>query len=146
MSDAPAWPAMSIAQAHALLTAPGTPGEMEDVIVRGVKTRTWKNLPPSLRSVVELARAHGEKVFLVYEDERVTFEAFYRAVSVLARQLQADGVGKGDRVAVIMRNLPEWVVAFYAAASANSFRFAPAAGTITSSETQSITRCLTPKT
>ena len=117
MSDAPAWPAMSIAQAHALLTAPGTPGEMEDVIVRGVKTRTWKNLPPSLRSVVELARAHGEKVFLVYEDERVTFEAFYRAVSVLARQLQADGVGKGDRVAVIMRNLPEWVVAFYAAAS-----------------------------
>jgi len=118
MSEAPAgWPAMSIAQAHALLTAPGAPGEMEEVMIRGVKTRAWKNLPPSLRSVVELSRAHGEKIFLVYEDERVSFEAFHRAVAALARQLQADGVGKGDRVAVIMRNLPEWVVAFYAAAS-----------------------------
>ena len=117
MSDAPAWPAMSIAQAHALLTAPGTPGEMEDLVIRGIKTRTWKNLPPSLRSVVEMGRAHGEKIFLVYEDERVSYEAFYRAVSTLARQLQTDGVGKGDRVAIIMRNLPEWVPAFYAAAS-----------------------------
>jgi long-chain acyl-CoA synthetase len=111
------WPAMSIAQAHALLTAPGAPGEMEEVLIRGVRTRTWKNLPPSLRSVVEMSRAHGEKIFLVYEDERVSFDAFHRAVATLARQLQADGVAKGDRVAVIMRNLPEWVVAFYAAAS-----------------------------
>ena len=111
------WPAMSIAQAHALITAPGSPAEMETVEIRGIPTRTWKNLPPSLRSIVELGRAHGEKAFLVYEDERVTYEAFYRAVSALARQLQADGVQKGDRVAVIMRNLPEWVVAFYAAAS-----------------------------
>ena len=111
------WPAMSIAQAHALITAPGSPAEMETVDIRGVPTRTWKNLPPSLRSIVELGRTHGEKAFLVYEDERVTYEAFYRAVSALARQLQADGVQKGDRVAVIMRNLPEWVVSFYAAAS-----------------------------
>ena len=111
------WPAMSIAQAHALITAPGSPAEIETVEIRGIPTRTWKNLPPSLRSIVELGRAHGEKVFLVYEDERVTYEAFYRAVSALARRLQADGVQKGDRVAVIMRNLPEWVVAFYAAAS-----------------------------
>ena len=118
MSEAPAgWPAMSIAQAHALLTAPGTPGEMEEVEIRGIRTRTWKNLPPSIRSIVELSRAHGERIFLVYEDERVSFDAFHRAVAKLAHQLQADGVGKGDRVAVIMRNLPEWVVAFYAAAS-----------------------------
>ena len=111
------WPAMSIAEAHAVLTAPGMPGEMEEVMIQGVKTRVWKNLPPSLRSVVEAGRAHGEKVFLVYEDERVTFEAFYRAVAALAAQLHAVGVGKGDRVAVIMRNLPEWPVAFYAAVS-----------------------------
>jgi long-chain acyl-CoA synthetase len=111
------WPAMSIADAHALITAPGSPAEVETVNIRGIPTRTWKNLPPSLRSIVEAGRAHGEKVFLVYEDERVTYEAFYRAVSALARQLQADGVQKGDRVAVIMRNLPEWVVSFYAAAS-----------------------------
>jgi long-chain acyl-CoA synthetase len=116
-APAPAWPAMSIAQAHALLTAPGTPLEMGEVIIRGVPTRTWKNAPPTLRSVLEAGRVHGEKVFLVHEDERVTFEAFYRAVSALAHQLKADGVVKGDRVAIVMRNLPEWPVAFYAAAS-----------------------------
>jgi long-chain acyl-CoA synthetase len=114
----PGWPAMSIAQAHALLTQPGSPLEAEEIDIRGVPTKVWKNTPPSLRAVVEVARAHGEKTFLVYEDsERVTFEAFYRAVSAFARELQAQGVAKGDRVAVIMRNLPEWVVAFYAAAA-----------------------------
>ena len=111
------WPAMSIAQANAILTAPGMGTEVEEVVIRGVKTKTWKNLPPTLRTVVEAGRAHGEKVFLVYEDERVTYEAFYRAVSRFARELQAQGLKKGDRVAIIMRNLPEWPVAFYAAAA-----------------------------
>src|ERR1700744_1113547 len=120
MSDAdlPAgWPAMSIDQAHAIRTGPGRPTEMDEVEIRGLKTRVWKNLPPTLRSVVEASRAHGKKIFLVYEDERVSFEAFHRALANLAAELTARGVVKGDRVAVIMRNLPEWVVAFYAAAS-----------------------------
>lgn len=111
------WPAMSIAQANALITAPGSPAEVEEVVIRGIKTKTWKNQPPTLRAVVEAGRAHGERVFLVYEDERVTYEAFYRAVSKFARELQSQGLKKGDRVAIIMRNLPEWPVAFYAAAS-----------------------------
>ena len=108
------WPAMSIAQAHAILTAPGMPFEMEEIDIGGVKTRTWKNAPPTLRSVVEAGRQHGEKIFLVYEDERASFEAFYRAVSAFAHELHAKGVRKGDRVAIVMRNLPEWPVAFYA--------------------------------
>lgn len=111
------WPAMSIAEANALITAPGSAAEVEEVVIRGIKTKTWKNLPPTLRSVAEAGRAHGEKVFLVYEDERVTYEAFYRAVARFAVELQAQGLKKGDRVAIIMRNLPEWPVAFYAAAS-----------------------------
>ncbi len=117
MTDAAAWPAMSIAQAHALLTAPGQPFEMEDIVVGGVALRAWKNAPASLRDVVLAARAHGERIFLVHEDERVSFEAFFRAVSALAYELRAKGVGKGDRVAVVMRNLPEWPVAFYAGAA-----------------------------
>ena len=112
-----AWPAMSIAAAHALLTAPGSPCEMEEVVIRGIKTRTWKNAPASMRDIVTAGRAHGEKIFLVHEDERVSFEAFHRAVAALAHALQAQGVVKGDRVAVVMRNIPEWPVAFYAAAA-----------------------------
>ena len=111
------WPAMSIAEAHAIITAPGMPCEMEELVIRGVKTRTWKNAPPSLRAVLEASRAHGEKIFLVHEDERVSYEAFWRATAVLARELAKQGVAKGDRVAIVMRNIPEWPVAFYAAAA-----------------------------
>ncbi len=111
------WPAMSIAQANAILAAPGMGTEVEELVIRGIKTKTWKNLPPTLRSVVEAGRVHGDKVFLVYEDERVTYEAFYRAVAKFAVELQAQGLTKGDRVAIIMRNLPEWPVAYYAAIS-----------------------------
>jgi long-chain acyl-CoA synthetase len=119
MSETPAmtWPAMSIAEAHRLITAPGMPCEMEEIVIRGVATRVWKNLPPSLRAVAEHARSFGDKIFLVHEDERVSFEAFFRAVSAFAHELQVQGVAKGDRVAIIMRNVPEWPVAFYAAAS-----------------------------
>jgi len=111
------WPAMSIQQAYALITQPGTPGEMEEVEIRGVKTRTWKNAPPTLRDTLLVGRTHGEKIFLVHEDERVSFEAFYRAVTHMAAELEAAGVQKGDRVAIVMRNLPEWPVAFYGALS-----------------------------
>ena len=117
MSEAelpPGWPAMSIAQAHALLGQPGAVTEVVEEVVRGVTLKVWKNQPPTLRSVVEAGRLHGEKIFLVYEDERVSFEAFHRAVAAFAIELQAQGVVKGDRVAVIMRNLPEWPVAFFA--------------------------------
>ncbi|WP_421737959.1 class I adenylate-forming enzyme family protein [Caulobacter sp.] len=111
------WPAMSVQQAYALITQPGTPGEMEEVEIRGVKTRVWKNAPPTLRDTLMMGRTHGDKLFMVHEDERVSFEAFYRAVTVFAAELAAKGVQKGDRVAIVMRNLPEWPVAFYAALS-----------------------------
>ncbi|MCA3727750.1 MAG: acyl--CoA ligase [Phenylobacterium sp.] len=110
----PEWPVMSIAEAHARLTAPGQRFEMEEKMIRGVTQRVWRNAPPTLRDIFLNARAFGAREFLVYEDDRATYEAFARAAITLARQLQADGVRKGDRVAVIMRNLPEWPVAFYA--------------------------------
>ena len=116
-ASAKAWPVMSIAEAHAQITAPGMLCETEELVIHGVTTRVWKHAPPTLRAVVEAGRGFGEATFLVYEDERVSFEAFWRAVSGLARALAADGVAKGDRVAIIMRNLPEWPVALYAAAS-----------------------------
>jgi long-chain acyl-CoA synthetase len=116
-ADAKPWPVMSIQDAHFLLTAPGSPLETEEMDIRGVKTRVWKNLPPNIRSVVTMGRAHGERIFLVHEDERVSFEAFHRAVAAFAADLTRRGVVKGDRVAIVMRNLPEWPVAFYGAIS-----------------------------
>ena len=111
------WPAITLAQAQAALCAPGGKFEMATLDIRGVPTRVWKNAPPSLRALVEAARAHGERLFTIYEDERVSYEATFRAIAALAERLVALGVGRGDRVALAMRNLPEWPVAFFAAAS-----------------------------
>jgi len=113
-SLADTWPVMSIAEAHAQLTAPGARFEIEETVIRGIPTRVWKNAPPTLRDVFLNGRAFGDREFMVYEEDRATYEAFARATVTLARRLQADGVRKGDRVAVIMRNLPEWPVAFFA--------------------------------
>jgi acyl-CoA synthetase (AMP-forming)/AMP-acid ligase II len=67
--------------------------------------------------LVELSRVHGDRAATILEGDRVSFEAQYRAIASLARALQARGVGKGDRVATVMRNLPEWVVSFFAITS-----------------------------
>jgi long-chain acyl-CoA synthetase len=111
----PNWPVMSMAETERRLTAPGGKFEMETVTIGGVATRVWKNAPPSLRYLIEAARGHGERVFTIYEDERVTYEATWRAVTTLAAHLRTLGIGPGDRVALAMRNLPEWPVAFFAA-------------------------------
>ncbi|HEX9947382.1 MAG TPA: class I adenylate-forming enzyme family protein [Allosphingosinicella sp.] len=108
---------MSLAQVDALLTAPGSKLEMAEVPIRGIPTRVWKNTPPSLAALARHARGHGERLFTLYEDERVGFEASFRATAALAAELARLGVAKGDRVAIAMVNLPEWPAAFFAIVS-----------------------------
>jgi acyl-CoA synthetase (AMP-forming)/AMP-acid ligase II len=111
------WPVMTRDQVKAALCAPGMPFEMETAEIEGVPTRVWKNALPNLAVLAAHANASfGDREFVVYEDERVTYGAWYRAVATLAHALQERGVKKGDRVALAMRNLPEWPVAFFAAA------------------------------
>lgn len=114
------WPAMSREQVKAALCAPGTPFEMEVVEIEGVPTRVWKNALPSLSALTEHTKSFGEREFVIFDDERVTYAAWYRAVATLGHAVQDMGVKKGDRVALAMRNLPEWPVAFFAAAVAGA--------------------------
>jgi steroid-24-oyl-CoA synthetase len=108
-------PEPTLAEATATLTAEGQLFEMEEHEIRGVPTRTWKNAPATLRAVLELSALHGEKDFLVYEDERITFAEHFAMVASLAHRLvDGFGIAPGDRVAIAMRNLPEWIVAFWA--------------------------------
>ena len=114
-------PPMSIAEANEALTATGQLFEMEELDIRGVPTRTWKNAPPSLRAIMDMSLGHGDAVFLVYEDERTTFAEHYRIACTLAHRLRSTfGIEQGDRVAIIMRNLPEWIMAFWAATLAGA--------------------------
>ncbi len=116
--SAPAdWPACTLAQANALLCAPDTRFAVDTVNIRGVETRVWKHALGSLPDLARHARAHGEQVFTIHEDERVSYEAWFRATRALAAELASMGIGKGDRVGLAMRNLPEWPVAFFAVTS-----------------------------
>ncbi len=108
------WPAISLAETRRLLTQPGSRLEIEEIVIRGIPTRVWKNAPATLRDVFLAAGAHADQTFLVYEDERISFAGFSRATAALARALAEAGIRKGDRVVIAMRNLPEWPVAFFA--------------------------------
>jgi len=114
LPDGRPWPAMSIAQAHALMGAPGGMFEVADAEVRGVPMKIWKNAPPHLGAIFEVGQVHAQRTYNVCDDERVTFDQHRAAVFRLAAALQRDGVAKGDRVAIVMRNIPEWSVAFWA--------------------------------
>src|SRR3982750_1082678 len=102
----PAWPRMTIAAVNAALTAPGARFEMETVTIRGLPTRVWKNAPPSLPMLARFSRMHGGRLISIFEEERVSFEASFRASAAIAVELQRRGVTKGDRVALAMVNLP----------------------------------------
>jgi len=109
------FPAMSVAQAHAILTGPGGPLEIETKTIRGQDVRVYKVGPQNLRDIFEIGRSHGELEFLVYGHERITYRAHANAAAKLAHILKDTyGVKKGDRVALVMRNLPEWPVVFWA--------------------------------
>ncbi len=113
--------APSIAEIHAKLTAPGEILEMEEVVIRGIPTRVWKNAPATLASVIGASRSHGAADFMVYEDDRWSFERHFLACAHLATLLRDRyAIAKGDRVAIAMRNFPEWSVAFWAATAAGA--------------------------
>jgi long-chain acyl-CoA synthetase len=109
---------MSFDEAVAAVTAPGQVYETVEADVRGQGLTVFRNAPPTLRDLLGAARAHGERDFLVYEDERRSFADVMAEADALATALVEDlGVGPGDRVAIAMRNYPEWVVSFVAVTS-----------------------------
>ena len=115
----PNWPAMSIAEANAALAMSDTPLKLADGEVRGVPMKIYINMPETIRQIVELSvPTFAARDFIVYEDERVTYDAMGRAIAHIAHILVDEcGVKKGDRVAIAMRNYPQWPAVFFAALS-----------------------------
>ena len=106
---------MTFLEANTAVTGPGQIFELIDSEVRGVKMKVFKNAPAHLGQVFAGSRGHGDKTFLVYEDEIITFAQAADRIDALASLLvNVYGVKKGDRVAVAMRNFPEWVMSFAA--------------------------------
>lgn len=109
--------AQDIQQKTAELTAPQAPFELHEININGQTVQGFKNAPANLIDLLQAGRGHGDQDFMVYEGERLRFTDFYRQVDALAAALQSDyGIAKGDRVAIAMRNAPEWAVALVAGA------------------------------
>src|SRR5580692_2337585 len=100
--------------AWAELTAPGAPFEVIDVPVRGVNLKTYKNQPPSIRELWLSTAAYGDRDYMVYLDERLTYAQAHAQVASIANWLAQQGVKAGDRVAIAMRNYPEWMLIYWA--------------------------------
>lgn len=83
-------------------------------VIRGNEYRVFENAPANLVALFAYGAAtHGEKPFILYEDEVWSYarvwSAARRFADGLARQY---GVKPGDRIALAMRNYPEWCVAY----------------------------------
>ena len=101
-----------------LLTGPGKPFSIVETKIDGHSHKVFERTPPSLRAVFDNARSYGDKVFLVYENERLTFaDVMARADALAAALAERYGVRRGDRVAIAMRNYPEWIISFAAITS-----------------------------
>ena len=97
------------------LTAPGAQFAMKEIEVRGIPMRVFESAPPSMRFVWELAGGYADRDYIVFEDERYTYAESDAIIKSLAHHLREQhGVGSGDRVAVAMRNYPEWVFSYWA--------------------------------
>ena len=96
------------------LTAPGAKYAMTETEVRGVPMRVFEAAPGNMRDIWAFTAGYGDARYLVFEDEHLTYNEAHAMVRALAADLAANGVGPGDRVAVAMRNYPEWVLSYWA--------------------------------
>jgi acyl-CoA synthetase (AMP-forming)/AMP-acid ligase II len=99
------------------LIGPGAPFEVEERVIDGIRLRSFVRAPRTILDCFQMGKAHADMTHLVYEDERWSFAQVRDCSLRLARALRASfGVGPGDRVAIAMRNLPEFVLSFWGAA------------------------------
>ncbi len=118
--------ARSVQEIDELLCSPGGRFEIEVVDIAGRPTRVWKHAPRSLGDLLDRgAEIGGDRDFLVLGDERLSHrEHRDRSLRLAAALVEDFGVQKGDRVAIAMRNVPEWSIAFFAAAYAGAIAVA----------------------
>ncbi len=96
------------------ITAAGGPLAVGEATVRGATLPAFTAAPASMREYFAFFFAsNADKEFLVYGDERLTFaDVHARGLKFAAMLQHRHGIAKGDRVAIAMRNYPEWIIAF----------------------------------
>jgi long-chain acyl-CoA synthetase len=103
-------------QAREELTGPGGPFEVEEAEILGQRLLTYKHAPPTVREFWLSTAAFAERTYFVYQDERMSYAEAHAQVAAIAAWLTAQGLAPGDRIAIAMRNYPEWMLIYWAAA------------------------------
>jgi len=104
----------TLAEVQAQLTGPGGAFEIVTETVNGVEMKVYKERMKSLRQVAELAAMRGDaQPFLVYGDKRWGFGQFVAEANSVSNKLKQWGVQRGDRVAVLSANNPQWCLTFW---------------------------------
>lgn len=103
-----------LAKARAELTGPGGPFEITHVDINGVSVRAYAHALPDVRALWQSTHQFADRTYLVYQDERLSYAEAQARVSAIAAWLAAQGVQPGDRVAIAMRNYPEWILIYWA--------------------------------
>jgi len=108
----------SMAEIESSLLGPGGPFELVREPVLGHEMTVFSKRLSSLRAMLESSRAHGTAEYCVCEDRRLTFAEHLCSVAGFAQVLHdVYGVRKGDRVAILAENGPEWIIVFWATVS-----------------------------
>lgn len=98
-----------------LLTAPGGAFPLRAHTAGGLTLQVFDRDPRTLRDAFLATRAHGDKLAVVYQDQRWTYDDMWSTMTTLAHVLRTEmGVRKGDRVGIAMRNYPEFIFVFAA--------------------------------
>jgi len=78
----------------------------------GLKNIEFATFSDSLRKYFDFAAMHGDKDFLVFEDERYSFGDAFKISAKVGNALLDAGIQKGDRVSICMQNNPEFIFAY----------------------------------
>ncbi|MFZ2174914.1 MAG: class I adenylate-forming enzyme family protein [Rhodococcus sp. (in: high G+C Gram-positive bacteria)] len=112
---APTDPQLYLAEVMTRLTGPGGRFEIVEEEVLGTRMPVMKNRDRAVAHLLADSRKWGDRDYVVTADRRLSYSEHADAAAALAAALREDfGVRKGDRVAILAANTPEWVLAFWA--------------------------------
>lgn len=103
---------------EARLTGPGGPFEIAQEDVLGERMPVFRSRKRSLRELLAASAAHGDKEYIVHGERRITYAQHLSLVGSTARALREQyGIRRGDRVAILAENWPEWIIGYWATVS-----------------------------
>lgn len=96
------------------LTGAGGEFEIVEQEILGSQIKTYKNAPNDLREVWTSSERYGDRNYLVYGNERISYAQAHKVTTSISGWLYDQGLRPGDRIAIAMRNYPEWMLIYWA--------------------------------